>query len=142
MIAAAVILPAPTLRAAILDDFPEILTEELLGGDELTQRVQKHLRSMSLYQGPADGKMGGDLGEANKNYQQMLGHKVDGAVSDKLLEHLDTQSKVGAMLNRLDSVRETNIESTRAALLKNEETRALLEQNRHQEIADPTRDST
>jgi tetratricopeptide (TPR) repeat protein len=142
MVVGAVILPAPPLQAAILDDFPEVMTEELLGGDELTQRVQKHLRSMGLYQGLADGKMSRDLGEAIKKYQQMLGHKVDGAVTDKLLEHLDTQSKVGAMLNRLDSVRETNIESARAALLKNEETRTLLEQNRNQEIADPTRDST
>lgn len=73
MVVGAVILQAPPLQAAILDDFPEVMTEELLGGDELTQRVQKHLRSMGLYQGLADGKMSRDLGEAIKKYQADAG---------------------------------------------------------------------
>ncbi len=96
MVVGAVILQAPPLQAAILDDFPEVMTEELLGGDELTQRVQKHLRSMGLYQGLADGKMSRDLGEAIKKYQQMLGHKVDGAVTDKLLEQNRNQERASA----------------------------------------------
>lgn len=131
-----------TAHAALDDEPTTPRAEEIIAGDELTRQVQKILSEMGIYRGAVDGKANTRLRAAIKKYQRMLGRPINGAVTKDLVDHMDTQSKVGNMLQRLDSVRGANIEAARLALLKNEETRKLLQRNKEDDVADPTRDST
>ena len=82
------------------------------------------------------------LRTAIKGYQKHLGRKVDGEVSEVLAKHMETQSKIGAMLLHIDEVRERNIKAAKKAPLGNEATRKLLTRSTSDEVADPTRDAS
>ena len=108
--------------------------------DPLILRTQKALAEAGLYKGPLDGVMDVELQSAIRIYQKSNGLRPTGIVSEELATHLETASKVDALLNRLDVVRKEKIAAAREALLSNPEIRHLVNEA-VEEIADPTRDS-
>ncbi len=130
------------VEAARIIDFLEQEERELSSESELIKRIQNMLIKMDQFSGPADGQMTEDLRQAIRAYQKSLSKKVDGLVSEELAKHMETQSRVGAMLLRLDKIRKTDIEAARKALADNAETREFLKQVNIDEVADPTRDAS
>jgi hypothetical protein len=82
------------------------------------------------------------LREAVVAYQKANGRNPDGKISKELAEHMQTQDRVGNMLQKLDSVRDEKIAAARKALMEREETRKLLKGENEREVADPTRDTS
>ncbi|MBT3990433.1 MAG: hypothetical protein HON14_10250 [Rhodospirillaceae bacterium] len=121
---------------------PELEARELTSESELIMRVQTILKKMDSYSGVIDGEMNDELRKAIRVYQKQLGKKVDGLVTEKLANHMETQSRVGAMLLHLDKIRTADIAAARQALAKGEITRKLLKNTKIDEVADPTRDSS
>jgi hypothetical protein len=132
---------AEAARAIELPD-PEFEARELISESDTILRVQTVLTKMEHYSGPIDGRMNDDLSRAIKIYQKQLGKKMDGLVTEELAKHMETQSRVGTMLQRLDVVRETDIEAARKALSNRAETRGFIKNKREDEVADPTRDAS
>tara|TARA_B100000315_G_scaffold233025_1_gene245837 strand:+ start:5950 stop:7665 length:1716 start_codon:yes stop_codon:yes gene_type:complete len=130
------------VEAARIIDFLEQEERELSSESELIARIQKMLKKMDHFSGPADGRMTEDLRQAIRAYQKTLSKKVDGLVTEELAKHMETQSRVGAMLLRLDKIRKTDIKAARKALAGSAETRALLKHGDIDEVADPTRDAS
>ena len=135
-------IPTHAWAAARAGSDPEPVVEELIPANDLVRTIQTMLTNMGYYDGPSDGRMNAALRKSIKAYQKRLGRKVDGEVSEELAKHMETQSKVGAMLRHIDEVREKNIEAAKKALLSNDATRELLTKSTSEEVADPTRDSS
>lgn len=76
---------------------------------------------------------------AVRAFQKRAGLKLDGAVNEELVKKAETEVKVGALLNRLERVRQENMEEARTALLSNPATQHLIG-GEDAEAADPTRD--
>jgi len=133
---------APEAEAARGEDISNQFGTGTGSGDDLTRQIQEQLTEMGFYSGPLDGKANKPLTRAIKAYQKQIGHKADGLITEDLLEHMETQARVGVMLNNLNRVRKQRQEEAREALLQKEETRHLLNRDKVDEIADPTRDST
>jgi peptidoglycan hydrolase-like protein with peptidoglycan-binding domain len=106
--------------------------------DPLILRTQKALAEAGIYKGPLDGVMDVELRSAIRVYQKRNGLGVNGIASEELAIHLETASKVDALLNRLDVVKKKRMAAAREALLNNPETRYLVTEAAD-EVADPTR---
>ncbi len=132
---------AEAARAIELPD-PEFEARELTSESDTISRIQTMLSKMGHYDGPVDGRMNEGLTKAIRAYQKQLGKKVDGLVTEALAHHMETQSNVGAMLQRLEEIRKSDIASARQALADRAETRGLLKQEGLNEVADPTRDAS
>jgi len=130
------------VEAARIIDFTEQEERELSSESELIKRIQIMLNKMDYYSGPEDGRMSESLRRSIRTYQKTLSKKVDGLVSDDLANHMETQSRVGAMLRRIDQIRKTDIAAARKALADHAETRELLKNKNIDEVADPTRDAS
>lgn len=109
---------------------------------KLIRRIQTSLREMGLYKGTIDGILGPATVQAIKSYEKTTGRKVTGRATRELATQLETDSKVGKLMHRLEEARNTEQEAARQALLANPETRALIEQSIIDERADPTRDAS
>ncbi|MEX2449787.1 MAG: peptidoglycan-binding domain-containing protein, partial [Rhodospirillales bacterium] len=103
-------------------------------------KIQQALRKTGLYKGPLDGKYGPATREAIRRYQKLHGLKIDGRISEKLADLLDTGSKVDSLLRRIDRTRNDSIRSAREALSSRPETQHLLKRQ-ETERADPLRDA-
>ncbi|MBT3916928.1 MAG: peptidoglycan-binding protein [Rhodospirillaceae bacterium] len=130
------------VEAARIIDFTEQEERELSSESELIKRIQIMLNKMDYYSGPEDGRMSEDLRQSIRTYQKTLSKKIDGLVSDDLANHMETQSRVGAMLRRLNQIRKTDIAAARKALANRAETREFLKRGNIDEVADPTRDAS
>ncbi len=130
------------VEAARAIDLPTEQGRELSSESELILRLQTMLKKMDHYFGPVDGQMNNDLGKAIRAYQKQLGKKIDGLVSEELANHMDTQSRVGTMLRRLEQIRKTDIAAARQALSERAETQEFLKAQKIDEVADPTRDAS
>lgn len=134
---------APTsVSAAPRDDFTNRKGDEIGAPSALVRHIQEMLGKMGFYTGEADGRMNERVRDAIEAYQRATGRTPDGKVSKELAEHMETQDKVGAMLQRLESARDEKIAAARKALLEREETRHLLRKDDDKDFADPTRDSS
>ena len=116
--------------------------DSFLSQSDMIKRAQRALQRMGIYKGPVDGRQSRDLQKAVRKYQRRVGKKATGRITRDLTNHLETQDKIGAMLERLDQVRQSNIEAARKALSLNKETRDLLNRHGIDETADPTRDAS
>jgi peptidoglycan hydrolase-like protein with peptidoglycan-binding domain len=103
--------------AARAIDLPTEQGRELSSESELILRLQTMLKKMDHYFGPVDGQMNNDLGKAIRAYQKQLGKKVGGLVSEELANHMDTQSRVGTMLRRLEQIRKKDIAAARLIIV-------------------------
>lgn len=147
--AAALLLLAPSLiaadpaEAARRSDSPSGFTAPgITGGDKLVRKVQQLLSDMGFYRGAVNGRKTRDLEVAIRRYQRRTGRQATGKVSEELINHLDTQSRVGVMLQRLDRTRKNTKEAARQALLGSTQTRGLISKEATSEVADPTRDAS
>ena len=137
----ALIGAAPQLSvAAPRDDFNGRPSGEIGGPSDLVRNIQNSLARMGFFTGEPDGRMSEQLRDAIEAYQRATGRNPDGKVTKELAEHMETQDRVGVMLERLDTERDTKIAAARKALMEREETRKLLKDENEREIADPTRD--
>jgi peptidoglycan hydrolase-like protein with peptidoglycan-binding domain len=125
--------------ARIAGDAPSV--DRLLAPppNPLVRRIQEALGEAGLYDGRADGRMNLKTEAAVRAFQKRAGLKVNGTVTKELGMKVETEVKVGALLNRLKRVRQENIEAARHALLSNPATQNLIGSN-DAEAADPTRD--
>ena len=139
---ACVCLAPVDATAAPRDDFTNRKGDEIGAPSELVRHLQQMLGKMGFYTGEADGRMNERLRDAIEAYQRATGRNPDGKVSKELAEHMETQDKVGTMLERLETVRDEKIAAARQSLLEREETRHLLNKDGDKEFADPTRDSS
>ena len=133
---------ASEAQATRSDEFFTAFGEGTGSGDDLVRQIQEQLSEMGFYQGPLKGESNKALVRAIKAYQKQIGHKADGLITESLLEHMETQARVGVMLNNLNSVREKRVKEAREALLQKEETKKLLDRSKVDKIADPTRDAS
>lgn len=108
--------------------------------DPVVKRIQKQLSVIGIYQGPVDGRMGPNVEQAIRLFQQSRGLKVDGLPSEDLANTLETDEKVNDLLKRLETVRNKKIEAARQALMADPRTRRLLDDEARSEVANPTRD--
>ncbi len=139
---ACVCLAPVDATAAPRDDFTNRKGDEIGAPSELVRHLQQMLGKMGFYTGEADGRMNERLRDSIEAYQRATGRNPDGKVSKQLAEHMETQDKVGTMLERLETVRDEKIAVARQSLLEREETRHLLNKDGDKEFADPTRDSS
>lgn len=140
--AAILLLVADPANATRPPDFPSGYSDPgITDGDKLVRKVQQLLSNMGIYRGAINGQNTRDLEQAIRRYQRRTGRRVTGKYSKGLITHLDTQSRVGIMLRRLERNRESAKDAARRALLKNSQTRALISNNTAREVADPTRDA-
>ena len=128
--------------AAPRDDFNGRPSGEIGAPSELVRNIQNSLARMGFFSGEIDGRMSEALRDAVEAYQRATGRNPDGKVTKELAEHLETQDRVGVMLERLDTERDAKIAAARKALMEREETRKLLKDENEREIADPTRDAS
>ena len=77
--------------------------------------------------------------DAVRRYQRERGLKVDGLITETLVQNLETADKIDDLLQKLDDARQNRMEKDRQALLANPETRDLVT-DKVDEVADPTRD--
>jgi tetratricopeptide (TPR) repeat protein len=123
-------------------DLPTTRESEFGDQVEMVRRAQQSLKRMKFYDGPVDGRMSPAVRDAIKIYQRALGRNPTGKITRGLVDNMDTQEKVGAMLNRLQGVRQAKIDAARKALLERDETKGLLDDAARREVADPTRDAS
>jgi peptidoglycan hydrolase-like protein with peptidoglycan-binding domain len=125
--------------ARIAGDAPSV--DRLLAPppNPLVRRIQEALGEAGLYDGRADGRMNLKTEASVRAFQKRAGLKVNGTVTKELVMKVETEVKVGALLNRLKRVRQENMEAARHALLSNPATQNLIASN-DAEAADPTRD--
>ncbi len=134
------VLAGSTQAARRIGDLPSLGDIKPKADNPLIRRAQKVLAKFKHYRGPLDDRMSENLRRAVMEYQRMTGRKVTGVVNQELVTHLETQTKIGAMLVNLKKVKKKNIEAARQALLNKSETRHLLKERKLNEVADPTRD--
>ncbi len=135
-------LASPTQAARRVGDLPAAGDRRAEIGSPLIRRAQEVLSKFKYYHGPLDGRMSESLRRAIRDYQRHVGRKVNGKVSEELVTHIETQTKIGAMMRHLQRVKKENIEAARKALLGKAETRHLVTASKPDEIADPTRDAS
>ncbi|MCD6073373.1 MAG: hypothetical protein K0Q70_256 [Rhodospirillales bacterium] len=131
-----------SVRAAPRDDFNGRPGGEIGAPSELVRHIQESLARMGFYSGETDGRMNEGLRDAVEAYQRAMGRTADGKITKELAEHMETQDRVGNMLQKLESARDERIAAARRSLMEREETRKLLKDENEREIADPTRDAT
>ena len=114
--------------AAIGDVPPETAGTVLRGFDPLlVKNIQKRLRELGIYVGPADGRMADETAAAIRTYQKLARLNVDGKVSRALLTRLDTAVvKSGRLLSRVESARLEQTDAARKALEDHAAARDLL----------------
>lgn len=108
--------------------------------DALVERAQKALGKAGYYRGDVTGKMDKATAKAIKKYQKRAGLKVDGKISEDLVDGMEAGDRVGVLLQNLDKTRDKSIKDARNALLSQPATRGLLNQDGQTSRADPTRD--
>ena len=133
--------PGP-VSAAPRDDFNNRPGGEIGAPSELVHHIQDMLTKLGFYSGEIDGRMSENLRDAVEAYQRAMGRNPDGKISKALAEHMETQDRVGTMLQKLESARDEKIAAARKALMEREETRKLLKDAGEREVADPTRDAS
>ena len=131
--------PDPIQLARVAGDQPTIDRILAPPPNPLVRRIQEALSEAGLYKGQVDGRMSLETEAAVRAFQKRAGLKVDGAVTEELVNKAETEVKVGALLRRLERVRRENMEAARNALLSNPATRHLIG-GADDEAADPTRD--
>jgi len=107
---------------------------------DLVRRTQKVLNDLGIFGGAIDGRLTPETDKAVRTYQKNVGLKVDGRITNELVEMLENSVQVRVLLKRLDKVRIDNISAARQALLSHSATRDLVG-NARNEVADPTRDT-
>ena len=135
------VAPGPA-NAAPRDDFNGRSGGEIGTPSELVRHIQDSLSRMGFYSGEIDGRMNESLRDAVEAYQRATGRNPDGKISKELAEHMETQDRVGNMLQKLETARDVKIAAARKALMEREETRKLLKNESEREVADPTRDAS
>ncbi len=133
--------PGPA-SAAPRDDFNNRPGGEIGAPSELVHHIQDMLTKLGFYSGEIDGRMSENLRDAVEAYQRVMGRNPDGKISKELAEHMETQDRVGNMLQKLETARDEKITAARKALMEREETRKLLKDDSERERADPTRDAS
>ncbi len=96
---------------------------------ELVRRIQESLSQQGFYLGPVDGRYGPQTAAAIRAYQVNAELTVDGIPTPQLATDLETNGKVGKLLNRLEQARTAATEKARSALLSRPETRSLIDGN-------------
>jgi peptidoglycan hydrolase-like protein with peptidoglycan-binding domain len=139
--ALASVAPASAI-AAPRDDFNNRPGAEIAAPSELVRHIQDVLTRLGFFSGEIDGRMSENLRDAVEAYQRAMGRNPDGKVSEELAEHMETQDRVGNMLQKLESARDEKIAAARKALMEREETRKLLKKEGEREAANPTRDAS
>jgi hypothetical protein len=134
--------PTPASGATRDDGLSTTQTNEIVGASDIVKGIQESLSRMGLYSGPIDGRMSDAVRDAIESYQKAIGRSSDGKASRELLEHMDTQDKVGVMLKRLETERQAKIEDAKRRLMANENTRVLLNRDPGSDVADPTRNAS
>ncbi len=107
---------------------------------DLVRRAQKVLGELGIYGGEIDGRLTPATDKAVRTFQKNVGLKVDGRVTNELVEALENSVQVRVLLKRLDKVKIENISAARQALMGHPATRDLVGAARS-EVADPTRDT-
>jgi peptidoglycan hydrolase-like protein with peptidoglycan-binding domain len=128
--------------AAPRDDFNNRPGGEIGAPSELVRHIQDMLTKLGFFSGQVDGRMSESLRDAVEAYQRAMGRNPDGKISKELAEHMETQDRVGTMLQKLESARDEKIAAARKSLMEREETRKLLKDEGEREVADPTRDAS
>ena len=83
----------------------------------LVQRIQVRLAELGIYEGPIEGEMNAETARAIRAYQRLANLPVDGTPTNALLSHLNSAAgSAHRLLQRLDDVRQDQIEAARAAL--------------------------
>ena len=142
LILAAVPSPAAVeLAARPTGELPGAAPGPELPGDPLVKRLQDALAKAGFYHGKVNGRMNRGTEVAIRAYQKRKGLKWDGLVTEALVHSLETSTKVGELLKRLERVRMENINAARKALLANPATRGLVSGG-DGEADDATRDTT
>ncbi|MDA0241584.1 MAG: peptidoglycan-binding domain-containing protein [Proteobacteria bacterium] len=138
----ALLMTANPVDAATRSQQPLGFESEQRDQNNLVLRIQKLLSAQGHFHGGADGRISDALRAAIRRYQRLTGRTVDGKVSEPLVQHLETQNRVGDMLNRLEKTRTESKKAARKALLEGVGTRAFINKGRGDDVADPTRDAS
>ena len=127
VMALAVGLPQAALASRIygLDARPDAFDREQ--ADPLVRRIQDGLARAGYYLGRLHGVMTPETADAIKEYQRRSGLAVNGRPSENLAVRLETGSRVGTLLRRLEQALIDGIAKARKALLSDPRTRALIE---------------
>ncbi len=115
--------------------------EEKKTPDALVERIQRGLTEAGFYLGPINGVMNRETEAAVRAYRKHSGFPDSGEVDERLAQQLETGHKVQLLLQKLQNVRQSQMDEARRALMGSEPTRRLLEKPAA-DIADPTRDPT
>ncbi|MEQ8195851.1 MAG: peptidoglycan-binding domain-containing protein, partial [Rhodospirillales bacterium] len=126
-------------RATFLPEAFEII-DSIPTKKAIVLKIQEALQKIGLYKGAVDGQYGPATRDAIRSYQKLHGMKIDGRITEKLANLLDTGSKVDSLLQRIDRTRSDNIRTAREALLSRPETKHLLNRQKT-ERANPLRDT-
>jgi len=126
------------------DDVPKRETFSLDSpiANPLIIRMQKALAEAGYYKGPFSGSINSETETAIRNYQRRENMAIDGIVTEKLVNHLESSVKVQSLLQQLKRQRLLKMESARQALMQSPETRSLLaDAPKTNETANAARDS-
>ncbi len=131
------------VRAALQSgDFQARALSQLMPRSPVIARVQFLLNEFDIYTGPIDGRMNDELNTAVKHYQRVSGLQPDGRVNEELLAHIEFKGQAQRLLARLEEASETQRDIARKQLQQSSATRSLMDKDRRNIVADPTRDPT
>ena len=93
----------------------------------LVESIQKSLSKQGYFLGAVDGVFGPETERAIRAYQKSANLPVDGKASESLLNNLQTGSKVGDLLKKLEKAKNKSMNAAKQALLSRPETRNLID---------------
>jgi len=110
------------------DDVPKRETFSLDSpiANPLIKRMQQALTEAGYYKGPLSGSINNETEAAIRAYQRRENMTIDGVVTEKLVNQLESSVKVRSLLQQLKRQRLLKMESARQALMQSPETRRLL----------------
>ena len=110
---------------------------------EAVLKAQQALSELGLYFGPIDGRLNPETEAAVRIYQESAGLKINGEITNQLINSIYNATQIQELLSRLDATRRVGTDTARRKLLDHPATRDLILGNTSAtEKADPTRDKT
>lgn len=94
---------------------------------KVVKSIQSSLSKQGYFLGAIDGVYGPETERAIRAYQKSSGMKVDGIPSENMAASLETNGKVGDLLQKLEDTQKKSMERAKQALLSRPETRNLIE---------------